>query len=122
MNLFKKKSEEYRATSLSELIWQRFMKEKEGLIFLDFIIFVVIIALLGYLITPDEPPHCNHQQFEIALCQPGTSVLMLQTHPEQEIEKVGVFHKMPFGQASTSPFPLTKVFDITGFSNIINLK
>ena len=100
MNFFKKNTEEHRATSLSELTWQRFMKEKEGLISLGFIIFVVIVAILGYLITPDGTPHCNHQQLEIALCKPGTSVLMLQTYPEQEVEKVGVFHKMLFGQAS----------------------
>ena len=72
MSFFKKKPKEYRATSLSELTWQRFKKEKEGMISLGFILLVIIIAVLGYLITPDHSPHCNHQQLELALRSPGT--------------------------------------------------
>lgn len=110
MSFFKKKSEEHRATSLSELTWQRFKKEKEGLISLGFILFIVIVAILGYLITPDSTPHCNHQQLEIALCKPGTSIKMLLLYPEQEIPEVGFFHKMLFGQpAQYITVPVDKI-------------
>lgn len=98
MQLFKKKPKEYRATSLSELTWQRFKKEKEGMISLAFIVLVILIAILGYLITPDSTPHCNHQQLEIALQSPGFSVDMLQEVQGRDIPKVSFFRKMLTGQ------------------------
>lgn len=110
MKIHQKKKEEYRATSLSELTWQRFKKEKEGVFSLVFIFCIILIAILGYLITPDSTPHCNHQQLEIALYKPGSSVRMLQLRPEQEISKVGIFHKMLFGQpALFKTIPIDKV-------------
>ena len=98
MEFFKRKPKEYRATSLSELTWQRFKKEKEGMISLGFILFVVVVAVLGYLITPDHSPYCNHQQLEIALRSPGFSVQLLQVKPAQDVPKVGPLRKMLFGQ------------------------
>ena len=74
---FTRKKEEERAVSLSALTWQRFKKEKEGMISLGFILFVIVVAILGYLITPDHSPYCNHQQLEIALRSPGFSVQLL---------------------------------------------
>lgn len=98
MSLFKKKPKEYRATSLSELTWRRFKKEKEGIISLGFILFVIIVAVLGYLITPDPSPHCNHQQLEIALRSPGFSVQLLQEKIGLETSDVGLIRKMLTGQ------------------------
>lgn len=109
MQLFKKKPKEYRATSLSELTWQRFKKEKEGMISLAFIVLVILIAILGYLITPDSTPHCNHQQLEIALQSPGFSVDMLQEKQGRDIPKVGFFRKMLTGQpAIYHTIPISK--------------
>ena len=98
MSFFKKKPKEYRATSLSELTWQRFKKEKEGMISLGFILLVIIIAVLGYLITPDHSPHCNHQQLEIALHSPGFSTQLLQVETGLDIPKAGPLRRMLTGQ------------------------
>lgn len=99
MNLFKKrKPKEYRATSLTELTWQRFKKEWEGMASLGFIVLVIVIAVLGYLITPDATPYCNHQQLEIALQTPGFSVDLLQVNQNMDVPKVNFFHKMLYGQ------------------------
>ncbi|MBO4488081.1 MAG: ABC transporter permease [Bacteroidales bacterium] len=98
MNIFRRKPEEYRATSLSELTWKRFKKEKEGMISLGFIILVIVISVLGYLITPDPTPYCNRQQLEIALRSPGFKVQMLQVRPSQEVPRHNVFYRMLFGQ------------------------
>ena len=73
-----RKKKEYRAVSLSELTWKRFRKEPEGVISLVFILLVIGIAILGYLITPDHTPYCNHQQLEIAIRPPGFTVQLLQ--------------------------------------------
>lgn len=101
MKFFKKKKpKEYNSVSLSSLTWKRFKKEKEGIISLAFIVLVIVVAILGYLITPDSTPHCNHQQLEIALRSPGFSVDMLQVKQDREISKVGFFKKMMGGQPS----------------------
>ena len=113
MKFFKKKKpKEYNSVSLSSLTWKRFKKEKEGIISLAFIVLVIIVAILGYLITPDSTPHCNHQQLEIALRSPGFSVDMLQVKQDRDIPKVGFFKKMMTGQpAIYHTIPISKHVD-----------
>jgi len=96
--IVKKKDKEYRSVSLTELTWKKFKKEKQGVIALIYILLMISIALLGYLITPDQTPYCNHQQLEIALRKPGFSTQFLQVKKNQEIEKRTFFEKMLFGQ------------------------
>lgn len=95
-----KKEKAYRAVSLSELTWAKFKKEKAGMASLFFILFVIVISILGYLITPDQTPYCNHQQLEIALRKPGFTVDILNVKSHSEVEKRGIFKKMLFGQPS----------------------
>ena len=98
MLLFKKKRTEEKALSLSALTWKRFKKEKMGMISLIFLLFVFLMAILGYLITPDKTPYCNDQHLEIALQPPGFSAYFLNTPKEPPINKVSFFNKMLFGQ------------------------
>ena len=98
MSWFKKNPKNYRAVSLSALTWQKFKKEKQGIISLGFIMLVVIVSILGYLITPDSTPYCNHQQLEISLKKPGFSVNMLNVKNHYTVEQNGFFKKMLFGQ------------------------
>ncbi|MBO7648937.1 MAG: ABC transporter permease, partial [Bacteroidales bacterium] len=98
MSFFRKETKNYRATSLSELTWQRFKKEKEGMISLGFILLVIVVAIVGYLITPDHSPHCNHQQLEIALRSPGFTTQLLQVETGREVPKAGLLRKMLTGQ------------------------
>jgi len=110
---FTRKKEEQRAVSLSALTWQRFKKERQGMIALGYIVFVVIIALLGYLITPDPTPFCNHQQLEIALQKPGFTVQLLELEPEQDVPHVNFLKKMLFGQpAEYKTVPVESIQDI----------
>ena len=95
---FKRQPKEYRAVSISELTWQRFKKQKQGMFSLFFILLVIVVAIAGYLITPDDTPYCNHQQLEIALRSPGFSVDLLNVKPPQKVEEVNVIEKMLFGQ------------------------
>lgn len=84
--------------SLSELTWKRFRKEGQGMISLGFIIFVILLAIAGYLVTPDSTPYCNHQQLEIALQPPGFRVKLLQLKQEQEVPQFNLLQKMLYGQ------------------------
>ncbi len=109
MNIFKKKDKNYKAVSLSELTWQRFRKEKQGVMSLLFIIAVIIIAILGYLITPDSTPYCNHQQLEIAIKNPGFNVQLLQVKSEGEIAQNHFLKRMIVGQpAQYQTIPIEK--------------
>jgi len=98
MHLFRKKRSEEKAFSLSALTWKRFKKEKMGMLSLIFLILVFLMAILGYLITPDKTPYCNDQHLEIALQPPGFSVYFLNTEKESPVKKVGFFYKMLYGQ------------------------
>ena len=121
MKFFKKKPKDYNSVSLSALTWKRFRKQWEGMVSLGFILLVIIISILGYLITPDSTPYCNHQQLEIALRKPGFSVQLLQIQPGHDIPKVNFVHKMLFGQpAQYQTVPISE-FKETGDSLHVRL-
>ena len=112
MSIFKKKPNDYKSVSLSALTWKRFKKEWEGMISLAFIVLVVLVSILGYLITPDHSPHCNHQQLEIALRKPGFSVELLQVQQPIAAPKVSFFQKMLNGQPyHYQTVPISKSID-----------
>jgi len=69
-----------------------------GMFSLVFLCLVFLMAVLGYLITPNKTPYCNEQHLEIALQPPGFSVYFLNTPKELSAPKAGMFHKMLFGQ------------------------
>ena len=83
------------------------------MISLGFILFVIVVAILGYLITPDHSPYCNHQQLEIALRSPGFSVQLLQVNPGHDVPKVGPLRKMLFGQPE--PYQTIPIRSPTGW-------
>ena len=121
MRWFKRVPKEYKSVSLSELTWKRFKENKQGVVSLGFIIFVIIIATLGYIITPDQTPYCNNQQLEIALRKPGFEVQLLQIKPATEVKKVNFFHKMLFGQpAFYQTIPISN-FHVLGDSVTVTL-
>lgn len=68
------------------------------MISLGYILLMVVVAVLGYLITPDSTPYCNHQQLEIALRKPGFTVQLLNVKQSRVVESQGLFSKMLFGQ------------------------
>jgi peptide/nickel transport system permease protein len=100
MHIFRKKRIEEKVLSLSALTWKRFRKEKLGILSLIFLGLIFAMAVLGYLVTPDQTPYCNDQHLEIALLPPGSSVYFLNTPKEPPIKNVGAFHKMLYGQPS----------------------
>lgn len=68
------------------------MKTPTGLFGFCIIVFFFLLALPGYLITPDATPQANNMHPEIALLKPGTSVWVLKDNIKPE-EKVGFFTK-----------------------------
>lgn len=86
--------------SLSRLAWERFRRNKLSLGALIFIVFTVVIAIAGYLVTPDSTPHANEQHLEISMKKPGFEVQMLLFKKPQKVSRHGLLEKMLYGQPS----------------------
>jgi peptide/nickel transport system permease protein len=61
---------------------------------------MVIIALLGYLISPDPTPFANDQYLELGLKKPGTEVTFLPVRLKEEPVRHNFLYRMLFGQKS----------------------
>ncbi|MBE9484585.1 MAG: ABC transporter permease [Bacteroidetes bacterium] len=95
--LFRKK--EYTAgKSLSAYAWRQFKRNRLAFSALWFIILVALIAILGYLITPDSSPMANSQHLELAKQKPGFSVMMLKVKGNREPAPRNIIEKMIYGK------------------------
>jgi peptide/nickel transport system permease protein len=63
--------------SLSGLAFKRLLKDKLAVVSVVVVLLAIFVALLGYLITPDQTPYANEQILELSCCKPGFSVKML---------------------------------------------
>jgi len=64
------------------------------------ILFASLLAILGYLITPDGTPQANDMLVQLSLKKPGTSFTMLRIKKEEQPVAVSFLQKMLFGQPS----------------------
>jgi ABC-type dipeptide/oligopeptide/nickel transport system permease subunit len=100
MNIFQHKKSEYTAGSLSKDAWRKFTRNKLSLFALIYILLAAIVAVLGYLITPDSTPMANRQTLELATKKPGFSITMLSMPREEEVPQKCFFGRMLFGERS----------------------
>ena len=70
-----------QGTSLTVMAWHRFCRNRLSVISLVVIGFFALVAILGYLITPDHTPHCNQQYLELATLHPGAKATFLCIDP-----------------------------------------
>ncbi|MBR5092848.1 MAG: hypothetical protein IKX32_05195, partial [Bacteroidales bacterium] len=63
--------------SLDRMAWRRFRRNPLSVASLAVIGLFALVALLGYLITPDHTPHCNQQYLELATLKPGSKATFL---------------------------------------------
>ncbi|MGE0090671.1 MAG: ABC transporter permease [Bacteroidales bacterium] len=95
--IFRKKKIEVSG-SLNYLAWQKFRKNRFSMAGLGFILLAAIVAMLGYIITPDKSSFSNNQILEIATRKPGFKVLMLKVHKNEPEQKAGFLKTMFFGR------------------------
>ncbi|HTA83295.1 MAG TPA: ABC transporter permease [Bacteroidia bacterium] len=100
MTFRRKKYVDIDSYSLAHHAWKRFKKNRLAMFSLYFIILTVIIALLGFLITPDSTPNSNNQVLELSVKPPGFKVQMLLVRENQDIKEVNFISKMLYGQPS----------------------
>lgn len=105
--IFKKKKY-IPSGSLSKLAWKKFLKNKTGILSLATVLLACLIALLGYLLTPDHTPDANTQILEISRQKPGFTVDMLLVQKNEQPQKTNFFKRMLFGTSNNNyTVPLT---------------
>jgi ABC-type dipeptide/oligopeptide/nickel transport system permease subunit len=118
MNLLFRKNQYLSSESLSLLAWRKFRKDRQGFYSLVFVCFIAIIALLGYLISPDSTPYANDQYLELGLKKPGFSVLMIPVEKGETQSSVSLFTKMLNGEKNNFSFVPVNAYRIAGDSVI----
>ena len=105
--------------SPNQRAWRRFLKNKPALFGLGWIAICVVVALLGYLIAPDNSPNVNYQTPEVALKNPGFSIQMLKVRKNQVYEKQNFLTTIIFGKPN--PYRLIPInnFEMVGDSIVI---
>ena len=96
----KKKDESYLSQSLSYVAWQRFKKNKLAMFGLIVIGFFLVIAVLGYSVTPDSTPDANNQLLELSKKNPGFKVQLLLNRKNELSHHSDFFSRMIFGEVS----------------------
>ena len=77
--------------------WQRFLKNRSAVFGLVLIVVSVVVAVLGYTITPDSTPDANDQILQITNKPPRFKVTLLQKHKNKTFEPTSVIDKMISG-------------------------
>jgi len=80
MKLFRKRSaSDLAGHSLDRVAWRRFRHNPLSVASLVVIGLFALVAILGYLITPDPTPYCNQQYLELTTLKPGSRATFLIT-------------------------------------------
>lgn len=87
------------------MAWRRFGRSRLSVASLAVIALFAVVALLGYLITPDSTPHCNQQYLELAALKPGSRMLFAYVDDGQPREHCGWLRRMAVGE----PLPYTAI-------------
>lgn len=88
------------SNSLSYAAWLRMKKNKLAMLGCFLIGICLLVAILGYMITPDSAPDANNQLLEISKKPPGFEVTMLQVRKNELSHQVNFFTKMIVGEQS----------------------
>ncbi len=80
------------------IAWNKFRRNPLAIAGLLIIIFVVLTAILGYLICPDKTPFANTQHLELSGKKPGFRVSMLKVRKNEIFDQSGFFRTMFYGR------------------------
>jgi peptide/nickel transport system permease protein len=114
MNLIFKKKIEFSSGSLTRLALRKFRKNRLAFAAFLFTGFLSLVAVLGYLLTPDNTPHCNRQVLEIAVRNPGFRADMLMVGRNEDVRERDPLKKMLFGQPSLYRYVPLEQYRISG--------
>jgi peptide/nickel transport system permease protein len=84
----------------SKRTWNAFKRNKIAMTGLVFIAITLLVAILGYLIMPDNTPQANNMTIQLSIKKPGAKFTMLLIRKAEQVDTVGFFNRMLFGQPS----------------------
>ena len=88
---------------------RRLLRNKPALFGLVVIAVAILVAILGYVISPDATPDANDQMPSVALKNPGFKVKVLKLKKNRDIEQPNFISKLLFGAPSEFDFiPINK--------------
>ena len=96
--MFFRKKEYTGGVSLSAHAWKKFRRDRLAFAALIFTCLVALMAILGYILTPDSSPMANQQHLELAKQKPGFEVNMLRIKWRHEQEERGFLDLLMFGR------------------------
>ena len=91
-------------SSLDRMAWRRFCRNPLSVASLVVIALFALVAILGYLITPDHTPYCNQQYLELATLKPGSKATFIYIDPTGE-KPAPLLKRMTQGE----PLPYTAI-------------
>jgi peptide/nickel transport system permease protein len=95
MAILKRKRSSY---SFSSMMWHRLKKNNSAIFGMGIISISIVIASLGYLITPDSTPNGNLQFPELNIKKPGFKMKFLKVRKNESANEPGFFTKMQEGE------------------------
>ncbi|WP_439695254.1 ABC transporter permease [Mucilaginibacter sp. AW1-7] len=84
----------------SKRTWNAFKRNKIAMAGLVFIAITLLVAILGYLIMPDNTPQANNMTIQLSIKKPGAKFMMLLIRKSEQIDTISFFNRMLFGQPS----------------------
>ncbi len=87
MKFFRKRKSaaDLAGRSLDRMAWHRFCRNPLSIASLVVIGLFLLMAVLGYLITPDHTPYCNQQYLELATLKPFSKSTFLITSQDSSL-------------------------------------
>ena len=80
--------------------WRVFKRNKIAVGGLAFILLTLLVAILGYLIMPDDTPLANNMVIQLSIKKPGSTYMMLKLRKAEAVDTVNLFSRMLYGQPS----------------------
>ncbi|SEO04292.1 ABC transporter permease [Mucilaginibacter sp. OK283] len=84
----------------SKRTWNAFKRNKIAMAGLVFITITLLVAILGYLIMPDNTPQANNMTIQLSIKKPGAKFMMLLMRKSEQVDTISFFNRMLFGQPS----------------------
>lgn len=107
--MFRFKKKKRSSYSFSAMMWHRLKRNNSAVFGMSVIGFSIIIAILGYLITPDSTPNGNTQFPELNIKHPGFEIKFLKVRKNEQGYDVGFFSKMTEGE--TNNYRMVPLYD-----------
>jgi peptide/nickel transport system permease protein len=83
------------------ITFRRFFANRISLVSSLFIALIVLVALFGYLLSPDSTPWANSQHLELATRNPGTKATFLLVPNSSELSGSSFFSKVIWGNPNS---------------------